>query len=215
MDRQTGFFDEFMDSDEKAAGTDDSTFENAEKFTEEELMRDEEEEAEQEEDISELKTWLFEENIRLQAAREELCRLQEQVEQEKKKFESDMHKLGRQMETDRKRLEQESHFFDQKMQILQSGFAQLDEDRRKFQKEKTRFEAKKEVYRDEQTSYQRSEMAEMLFRGVNSLLALKKRYKDLIKMYHPDNVAGDHEMVQIINREYEELRKAYDIGKQA
>ena len=50
----------------------------------------------------------------------------------------------------------------------------------------------------------------MLFRGVNSFLALKKRYKDLIKMYHPDNVAGDHEMVQLINREYEELKKGYE-----
>ena len=30
-----------------------------------------------------------------------------------------------------------------------------------------------------------SEVAEMLFSGVNSFLTLKKRYKDLMKMFHP------------------------------
>ena len=34
-------------------------------------------------------------------------------------------------------------------------------------------------------------------------------------MFHPDNVAGDQEMVQLINREYEELKKAYEVGLQA
>lgn len=174
-----------------------------------------EEALEDEETVNELKTWLFKENIRLQMAQEELDRLREQVEKEKIQFQEDMHTFGHKMETDQKRLEQENRFFDQKMQILQSGFAQLDADRRKLQKEKDRFDAKREVYHEEQPYYQRSEMAGMLFRGVNSLLALKKRYKDLIKMYHPDNVAGDHEMVQIINQEYEELKKAYDMGKRA
>ena len=39
--------------------------------------------------------------------------------------------------------------------------------------------------------------------------------KDLMKMFHPDNVTGDHEMVQIITREYEELKRAYEMGSQA
>lgn len=209
MEKQEAFFD----SEEIDMDTQDETDEIPEENTDED--GDGECPDMEEEDIGSLKAWLFKENIRLQAAKEELDRLRTQVEKEKEKFESDMHDMGHRMEADRKRLEQENRFFDQKMQILQSGFSQLDADRRKFQKERERFEAKREVYHDEQTFYQRSEMAEMLFRGVNSLLALKKRYKDLIKMYHPDNVAGDHEMVQIINREYEELRKAYDIGKQA
>ena len=55
----------------------------------------------------------------------------------------------------------------------------------------------------------------MLFQGVNSLLALKKRYKDLIKMYHPDNVAGDHGMVLVINNVYEELRQEFELEMRA
>lgn len=149
------------------------------------------------EELNELKVWLFKENVRIETEKNEL------------------QKLRHSMEIDKKRLEQENRFFDQKMMILQGGFAQLEEDRRKFQRERDKFSARKEAYTETQTYFGRIEIAEMLFRGVNSLLALKKRYKDLIKMFHPDNVAGDHEMIQIINKEYEELKKTYDIGKQA
>ena len=58
-------------------------------------------------------------------------------------------------------------------------------------------------------------MAEMLFQGVNSQLALKKRYRDLLKMFHPDNVAGDAEMALVINRIYEELKRSYEFGRWA
>ena len=59
------------------------------------------------------------------------------------------------------------------------------------------------------------EAAELLFQGVKSHLALKKRYRDLIKMFHPDNIAGDHEMVLMINRIYDELKRDYEMGKRA
>lgn len=168
-----------------------------------------------EEELNKLKVWLFKENIRIIAANNDLNEQKENFEEEKNTFYNEMRSMSRAMENDRKRLVQENRFFDQKMQILQSGFAQLDADRRKFQKEKDKFEAKREVYDDSQAYFARTEMASMLFKGVNSILALKKRYKDLIKMFHPDNVAGDHEMVQIINKEYDDLKKAYDIGRQA
>ena len=57
--------------------------------------------------------------------------------------------------------------------------------------------------------------AKLLFQGVKSQLALKKRYRDLLKMFHPDNIAGDHEMVLLINAAYEELREEYEMGKRA
>ncbi|NLL76000.1 MAG: hypothetical protein GX235_01945 [Clostridiales bacterium] len=167
------------------------------------------------EELNELKIWLFKENVRMENLRREIAELQDKFEKEKEQFYNEMRTLSHSMEIDRKRLLQENAFFDQKMKILQRGFEELDEDRRKFQKEKDKFEAQKEVFGGGTSFLGRTELADMLFRGVNSHLALKKRYKDLIKMFHPDNVAGDHEMVQIINREYEELRRAYDIGKQA
>lgn len=171
---------------------------------------------ENEEELKELKAWLFKENIRMETLRKELEDKQSEIEEEKKLFEEERKRVTGNLNRERKLLEQENRFFEQKMKILQGGFEQLDADRRRFQKEKDRFDAKKEVYEEKQTEFfPQNNVTEMLFRGVNSFLALKKRYRDLIKMFHPDNIAGDHEMVQLINREYEELKKAYEIGKQA
>ena len=158
---------------------------------------------------------LQEERLRMETQQKELEKMQKQLERDKQQFAEYVKAKESSIDMDRKRLEQENRFFDQKMKILQGGFEQLEEDRRKFQKEKDKFDAGKEIYVETQDAFKRYEMTEMLFRGVNSFLALKKRYKDLIKMFHPDNVAGDHEMVQLINREYEELKKAYEVGMQA
>ena len=52
---------------------------------------------------------------------------------------------------------------------------------------------------------------EMFFSGVGSKQTLKKRYKDLIKIYHPDNLDGDKETIQEINSEYNKLCAVYKI----
>ena len=46
------------------------------------------------------------------------------------------------------------------------------------------------------------EIAKRLFKGINNILVLRKRYRDLVKIYHPDNIFGDEELVQMINKEY-------------
>ena len=168
-----------------------------------------------EEELRALKAWLFKENIRMENLRREMEEEKERLARDRKQFVEESRAKEGSIEQDRKRLEQENRFFDQKMKILQGGFEQLEADRRQFRKEKDKFNACREVYGEKQDVFKRYEVTEMLFRGVNSFLALKKRYKDLIKMFHPDNVAGDHEMVQLINKEYEELKKAYEVGKQA
>lgn len=48
------------------------------------------------------------------------------------------------------------------------------------------------------------------FSGCNDLESLKKRYKSLSKVYHPDMDNGDIEMMQKINAEYDRLRKKYE-----
>ena len=50
---------------------------------------------------------------------------------------------------------------------------------------------------------------EMFFSGVENRQSLKKRYKDLIKIYHPDNLDGDKNTVQEINSEYHKLCAVY------
>lgn len=112
--------------------------------------------------------------------------------------------------SERSRLKQEESFFDQKMEILKGGFIQLEADRRELEKKRLMLEAEQKVYKASVMKSKEADLAEILFQGVKSPLALKKRYRDLIKIFHPDNIAGDHEMVLRINKIYEELKKDYD-----
>lgn len=111
---------------------------------------------------------------------------------------------------ERSRLKQDESFFEQKMEILKGGFAQLEEERKELEKNRLMLEAEKKIYKTSIKQSRETDLAEVLFLGVKGPLALKKRYRDLIKIFHPDNIAGDHEMVLRINKIYEELKMDYD-----
>lgn len=158
-----------------------------------------------EEDLNELKLWLFQENIRIQNEQKELEESRERFLNERAQFRDEMNALNRKMVMERKRLKDDNIFFDKKMQILQDGFRQLEMDRKKFEKEKLTYESVKRA-EDHLSFTSESNVADILFRGVNNSLGLKKRYRDLIKIFHPDNLCGDAKIVQIINHEYERKR---------
>ncbi|MCL2052310.1 MAG: hypothetical protein FWG91_11390 [Lachnospiraceae bacterium] len=166
------------------------------------------------EELNELKAWLFDENNRITAAQDKLNQMEKKFSVERKQFQDEMKDLNQKLAREKKRLKEDMAFFDKKMEILKSGFSQLDMDKRKFEKDKVHFIAEKEAYARE-SSYGRYDTVEYLFRGVSSPLSLKKRYKDLIKMFHPDNIAGDHEMVLVINKYYEKMRNKYSYERQA
>lgn len=162
-----------------------------------------------EEELSELKSWLFRENIRLEVAAKEVKNMQEQFLKEKLQFQDEMKVLNQKVTRERQRLKEDNQFFEKKMEILQNGFKQLDLDRRRLDKEWARLAAEKELL-DEHSIYSGHTEDSVFFQGVRNPLALKKRYKDLIKIFHPDNVAGDKEAIQRINKEYERLKENYE-----
>ncbi len=150
--------------------------------------------SEDEDKLREAKLWLFQENIRLQNERKEL------------------DDLNRRLGQERRRLKEENLFFDKKLAILQDGFRKLDEDRQVLERQK------KELARERTSYYAQKQLSSsggpvleetvrMLFRGTNNPLALRKRYKDLVKIFHPDNMFGDEELVQMINHEYLRRKK--------
>lgn len=47
------------------------------------------------------------------------------------------------------------------------------------------------------------------FAGVNDMKSLKKRYRDLLKIYHPDNQNGDSSVSKQIQEEYDVLSRKY------
>lgn len=167
-----------------------------------------------EEDIQELKSWLFRENIRLVTATKELEHMREQFLKEKVQFQEEMKLLNHKISGERQRLKEDNLFFEKKMEILKNGYSQLDIDRRRLDKEWAKLTAERELL-SEHATYDVGLDVSVFFRGVRNPLALKKRYKDLIKIFHPDNVAGDKEIIQRINREYENLKGEYENFKQA
>ena len=115
-----------------------------------------------------------------------------------------------------KQLEDRQRLFDQKLEILKESYIQLDADRRKLEREKLQFEVQRERTSHSYASARNQSMAvSMFFKGVTSPLALKKRYKDLIKIFHPDNLCGDKETLQMINQEYEILLRELENFREA
>ncbi len=165
--------------------------------------------ADSEDELKEAKLFLFRENARLENERREMMELQDKFVKERVQFRDEMNRLNHKMVIERKRMKDESLFFDKKLQILQDGFKQLDIDRRKLDKERARFEMEKELLMNDITGYSGTDtpdMAAVLFRGTSNFLTVRKRYKDLMKIFHPDNLCGDAELVQLINKEYEKRR---------
>lgn len=167
-----------------------------------------------EDGLQELKTWLFRENIRLMTASAELDEQREKFEQEKDQFKEEMKTLNRKMNAEQSRIRKDSQLVGEKLEIIKDGFQKLDMDRRRLDKEWARLAAEKE-FLEERGLYDSGPETGIFFGGVKNLLMLKKRYKDLTKIYHPDNVAGDTEIIQRINREYERLKREYEKYKQA
>ena len=126
---------------------------------------------------------------------------------ERMQFQEEMKALNQRVTAARQRLKQDEQFFNKKMDILKNGFSQLEEDRKAFEREKAAFRRKEEELGHRRSLHFLPGEKEVFFAGVKNQLALKKRYKDLLKIYHPDNLAGDKEMMQQISREYEHLKR--------
>lgn len=171
-----------------------------------------------EDELQQLKAWLFQENIRLATAAKELEKkqdnMQEQFLKEKIQFQEEMKMLNHKMSLERQRLKEENQLFDKKMEILTNGFSKLDIDRRRLDKEWAKLSAEKDLI-GKRKIYDDGMDVSIFFKGVRTPIALKKRYKDLIKIFHPDNVAGDKDIIQNINKEYENLKVKFEGVKQA
>lgn len=165
--------------------------------------------AQKDDDLKSAKLWLFQENIRLQKEKQELEQNRDKFMQERVQFQNEMNILNRKTVMERQRLREENKFFDKKMEILQQGYMQLDLDRKAFEREKKAFLEDKKNRKFDYTGNKpvNGDLMQILFRGADNPMALRKRYRDLVKIYHPDNASGDAELVQMINREFFKRKK--------
>lgn len=167
-----------------------------------------------EEELKKLKRFLFEERIRIMQENEKQKEVYNKFMKERLSFQQEMKALNHKVLSERKRLKDESSFFEKKLQILQNGFLQLDLDRKKFERDKRLYESKRAADAasgPQNTNFYFKGQTPDFFKGVNNILGLKKRYRDLLKIFHPDNLCGDNDTVLEINKQYEALKKKMGI----
>lgn len=145
------------------------------------------------------KEWLFEENVRLN-------RLKQELEEQQKALKSEQDRLA-----------DEKRAFEQQKKVLEIGFQKLAADKEMFQaavKKQKEKEKRAHIKREENEQREYPDSLKDFrgpgfFGGVTEYASLKKRYKELMKIFHPDNRSGDSFTVACINREFEILKNRY------
>ena len=160
--------------------------------------------------------WLFQDAIDIEKDREELRtenrRLREErdrLEEEKRCLEADKRQLNLDRQDLKMRLELEKSRQQREKELFEMKWKILEEELVKLSKEKMDVETMKDNYTPKQGIIVEGIYGSILFKGVTNELELKKRYKDLMKIYHPDNIAGDDTAVQEINKEYDLLKTEF------
>ena len=155
-------------------------------------------------ELGEMKLWLFKESIRLSNEKHELemqrrdfLNERENTREENRRYEEHLAVRGKQ-------LRREEELIARKHEVIKRGFEELDLDRQALIAREASLRSQEAAFEEKRAGGFR-EVNEVLFRGADNILLLKKRYKDLMKMFHPDCPGGDAEMVKSLNRTYDRL----------
>ena len=140
------------------------------------------------------KKWFFKESLRLEEMKKEL-------EDERKLIDIQKNMLLR------KQLENQKILFDRQWQLLENETRRLAIDKEQFERDKLCF--RDNAVREARRSMSVEANVNVFFRGVDDMASLKKRYKSLQKIYHPDNMHGDSTVILAINAEYDKLSRFY------
>lgn len=168
------------------------------------------------EEVKKLKMWMFQEQVRIQAKKDELFDLSCELQEERRSLEREKIALQLKEKAAKKRFDDNEIFIAKKKKIIEDAYQQLALDRKALECERLNFEHEKGKYRKQRMaggprtySYDNSGAYDgsCFFRGCANELELRKRYKELLKIFHPDNQCGDTKTLLLIQTEYESLRR--------
>ena len=165
------------------------------------------------EDQGEFRRWAFRTTLELERsqndverARKEIAREKKRLAEAKKSFERDMADFKVSRIYEREAQAREKRLFEMQLKMLR-------EELKKLAGEKVEVKNQKAYY-DKIIKTQTSDLHEkavvrgdLFFCGVTDAPSLKKRYKDLMKIYHPDNANGDNDTLLEITKEYNKLKE--------
>ena len=134
-----------------------------------------------------------------------LAEERKELEYQKRELERERNAFMRHVESQNKILEQQKHLFETKFRILEEEMMKVAEEKAEIEKKKAFYDMVDEFHAKSQKALPDYQLGEIFFRGVETKQSLKKRYKELVKIYHPDNIGGDDSLVTEINKEYAHL----------
>ncbi len=154
--------------------------------------------------------WRFKEAVEIEHQKQSLREEKKKLEEERRTFEHEKQEFFLKKQVDDRRLAHEKQLFDMKWKILEDELKKLAAEKQQVERQRDfyRYVNEHESYNNDTTS--NVVKGELFFCGVDNEDALRKRYKDLIKIYHPDNLSGDKATLQEINSEYEKLKALYE-----
>lgn len=154
--------------------------------------------------------WRFKQEIKLEHQKQELQEERRELEKARREFEREKREYTIWKKSEDGRLKNESKLFQMKWKILEEELRKLADEKQQVEKQRNFYRFVEEHEKKSQARIpENGSKAEMFFVGVGNEHALKRRYKDLIKIYHPDNLNGDIGTLQEINREYDRLKAIY------
>ncbi len=168
--------------------------------------------------LDELKHWLFLESVRIKQEKQSLIEEREKLEKDKKEFEKQKISLSGSVNIQEKQLIRKKELFDKQWKIVEKELRRIAIDKDNLEKERRAFESERERFRQaaKQSTIQgrtNIQNTSIFFAGVDSFASLKRRYRDLLKIYHPDNENGDQNILLAINKEFETLKSKYNVFK--
>lgn len=156
--------------------------------------------------MDEVKHWLFLENVRLQQERQELSEERKKLLKDREAFEKERSTYKSALELQEKKLYRQKDLFEKQWELMENELRRMARDKAALDKEKEnikKLQAQTKSYVNVGNS--------RFFAGITSVMGLKKRYRELLKIYHPDNDGGDEATVLAINQEYKNLKKKYGL----
>lgn len=157
-------------------------------------------------ELADTKEWFFMENVRLAEEKERLFEERRKLEHEIRIKHETLDKKISIAKLKIVQLDEATKLVEKKLAALEEEYVRLAIEKKKLADEKSTFET---IRRNKRTSTVTYSGTDIFFKGVKSETALKKRYRELMKIFHPDNQGGDDSVIHAINIEYDRLKKVY------
>lgn len=154
--------------------------------------------------------WYEDETEKIERKKLALRKEKREIERERRNLERERRDFLFEKCSEDKRMAKEKKLFEMKWKILEDELKKLANEKMQVEKQRKFYQyvAEHEMQCQVESTGQ-VVRGDLFFAGVSDKKALKKRYKDLLKIYHPDNLSGDIGTVQEINREYDRLHAQY------